>query len=86
MKKFLIILLLISNVAYADPIFPHPAPVYQPPAAAVVDANGKITNLIVANAATDQSPYPNTTLVQSDGTYAVGGTYINGVYTPPPAE
>jgi hypothetical protein len=50
---------------------------------AIVDENGAIVNRVEVDADSEWSPPEGCTTVDGS-TFNIGGTYINGVYTPPP--
>lgn len=50
---------------------------------AIVDAQGKVINVVLWDGGNDWSPPEGTTAVQ-DNNAVIGGTIISGVYTPPP--
>ena len=51
----------------------------------VIDSEGNIVNRILLDSSlTDWSPGEGLTLVPANIDGDIGGTYINGVYTPPP--
>lgn len=49
---------------------------------AVIDANGNIINVTLWDGVSEWSPPDGCYVVQSD-TMLIGGTYIDGIYTPP---
>lgn len=52
----------------------------------VIDTEGNVVNIVVTGPETpdDWSPGPGLTLLPHSQQGAIGGTYINGVYTAPP--
>ena len=53
---------------------------------AVIDGAGLILNMVEWDGATPWQPPVGTSIVASDGTAAIGGSYINGIFTPPPQQ
>ncbi|MCD9821216.1 hypothetical protein [Bradyrhizobium japonicum] len=52
---------------------------------AVIDSTGTIVNRVVIEGDAWTPPEGCTTVEETDTPFAIGGTYIDGIYTPPPS-
>lgn len=50
----------------------------------IVDENGLVINRIVAGSGWVNDIPNSTAVAETDVEYSIGGSYVNGVYTPPP--